>query len=164
MSLSLFAQIGLLAHLFSLLVPALGEQLAGFAAGSATAAAIAGRTLVGWLMPAGADRRLFSGGNCILQIMGSLAFLFAAGGNVPLLFLGILLFGAGIGNNTSLPPLIAARSDAAATLADDGRIIVTGGRINGVVSNSVEALNPASGSQAIAKSVRSRFDSGVIDL
>jgi hypothetical protein len=33
--------------------------------------------------------------------------LLAAGGNVPLLFLGILLFGAGIGNNTSLPPLIA---------------------------------------------------------
>ena len=107
MSLSLFAQIGLLAHLFSLLVPALGEQLAGFAAGLATAAAIAGRTLVGWLMPAGADRRLVSCGNCTLQILGSLAFLFAAGGNVPLLFLGILLFGAGIGNNTSLPPLIA---------------------------------------------------------
>jgi hypothetical protein len=107
MSLSLFAQIGLLAHLFSLLVPALGEQLAGFAAGLATAAAIAGRTLVGSLMPAGADRRLISGGNCILQILGSLAFLFAAGGNVPLLFLGLLLFGAGIGNNTSLPPLIA---------------------------------------------------------
>jgi hypothetical protein len=39
--------------------------------------------------------------------MGSLAFLFAAGGNLSLLFLGILLFGAGIGNNTSLPPLIA---------------------------------------------------------
>ena len=34
-------------------------------------------------------------------------FLFAAGGNVPLLFLGVVLFGAGIGNNTSLPPLIA---------------------------------------------------------
>jgi MFS family permease len=107
MSLSLFAQIGLLAHLFSLLVPALGEQLAGFAAGLATIAAIAGRTLVGWLIPAGADRRVFSGGNCILQIVGSLAFLFAAGGNVPLLLFGILLFGAGIGNNTSLPPLIA---------------------------------------------------------
>jgi hypothetical protein len=56
MSLSLFAQIGLLAHLFSLLVPALGEQIASFAAALATAAAIAGRTLVGWLMPAGADR------------------------------------------------------------------------------------------------------------
>jgi hypothetical protein len=39
--------------------------------------------------------------------IGSLAFLFAAGANVPLLFLGIVLFGAGLGNNTSLPPLIA---------------------------------------------------------
>jgi MFS family permease len=105
-SLALFAQIGLLAHLFSLLVPALGEQLAGFAAAMATAAAVAGRTLVGWLMPAGADRRLVSCGNCTLQILGSLAFLFAAG-NVPLLYLGVVLFGAGIGNNTSLPPLIA---------------------------------------------------------
>ena len=55
MALGLFAQIGLLAHLFSLLVPALGPQLAGFATGGATAAAIAGRTLVGWLMPAHAD-------------------------------------------------------------------------------------------------------------
>ncbi len=42
MALGLFAQIGLLAHLFSLLVPALGAQLAGFAAGGATAAAITG--------------------------------------------------------------------------------------------------------------------------
>jgi MFS family permease len=58
MALGLFAQIGLLAHLFSLLVPALGAQSAGLALGGATAAAIAGRTLVGWLMPAAADRRL----------------------------------------------------------------------------------------------------------
>jgi hypothetical protein len=48
MALGLFAQVGLIAHLFSLLVPALGAQLAGVAAGAATAAAIAGRTLVGW--------------------------------------------------------------------------------------------------------------------
>src|SRR5262249_8884432 len=58
MALGLFAQIGLIAHLFSLLVPALGAQGAGLAIGFATACAIAGRTLVGWLMPAGADRRL----------------------------------------------------------------------------------------------------------
>jgi MFS family permease len=107
MALGLFAQIGLLAHLFSLLVPTLGAQFAGFAAGAATAAAIAGRTLVGWLMPAGADRRLIACGNYALQILGSLAFLFAAGDNIPLLFLGIMLFGVGIGNTTSLPPLIA---------------------------------------------------------
>jgi MFS family permease len=107
MALGLFAQIGLLAHLFSLLVPALGAQLAGFAAGGATAAAILGRTFVGWLMPADADRRLFGCGNSIVQISGSLAFLFAAGDNVPLLLLGVVLFGAGIGNTTSLPPMIA---------------------------------------------------------
>jgi len=107
MALGLFAQIGLLAHLFSLLVPALGAQVAGFAAGGATAAAILGRTLVGWLMPARADRRLFGCANSIVQILGSLAFLFAAGDNVPLLLLGVILFGAGIGNTTSLPPTIA---------------------------------------------------------
>jgi MFS family permease len=107
MALGLFAQIGLLAHLFSLLVPALGAQLAGFAIGTATAAAIAGRALVGWLMPVAADRRLFGCGNYVVQILGSLAFALAAGENVPLLLLGVVLFGAGIGNTTSLPPLIA---------------------------------------------------------
>ena len=33
--------------------------------------------------------------------------MLAAGDNVPLLLLGVVLFGAGIGNATSLPPLIA---------------------------------------------------------
>ena len=107
MALGLFAQIGLLTHLFSLLVPPLGAQIAGFAAGAATTAAIVGRTLVGWLMPVGADRRLFGCSSYLVQILGSLAFLFAAGENVPLLLLGVILFGAGIGNATSLPPLIA---------------------------------------------------------
>jgi hypothetical protein len=107
MALGLFAQIGLLAHLFSLLVPALGAQLAGIAAGAATAAAIAGRTLFGWLMPAGADRRLFACASYLVQIAGSLAFLLAAGDSVPLLLIGVVLFGFGIGNATSLPPLIA---------------------------------------------------------
>src|SRR5262249_61900308 len=89
MALGLFALIGLLSRLFSLLVPALGAQLAGFAAGAATAAAILGRTFVGWLMPARADRRLVACANSGVQILGSLAFLFAAGDNVPLLLLGI---------------------------------------------------------------------------
>ncbi len=107
MALGLFAQIGLLAQLFSLLVPALGEQLAGLAAGAATAAAIAGRMLIGWLMPQGADRRLYASASYGVQILGSLAFLLAAGDSVPLLVIGVVLFGAGIGNATSLPPLIA---------------------------------------------------------
>jgi MFS family permease len=107
MALGLFAQIGLIAHLFSLLVPALGVQLAGVAVGGATAAAIAGRTTVGWLMPIRTDRRLVACASTVVQILGSLALCLAAGDNVPLLLLGVVLFGAGIGNTTSLPPLIA---------------------------------------------------------
>lgn len=107
MALGLFAQIGLLSHLFSLLVPPLGAQWAGLAMGGATAAAIAGRTLVGWLMPVGADRRFVACASYVVQIAGSLAFLFAAGTSVPWLLFGVILFGAGIGNATSLPPLIA---------------------------------------------------------
>jgi MFS family permease len=107
MALGLFAQIGLIAHLFSLLVPALGAQQAGLAMGAATAAAIAGRSLVGWLMPVDADRRLVACASYAVQIAGAVAFMAAGGTSVPLLLLGVLLFGVGIGNATSLPPLIA---------------------------------------------------------
>ena len=107
MSLGLFAQIGLIAHLFSLISPALGEQTAGIVMGVATAAAIVGRTLVGWLMPAGTDRRLVACANHVVQIVGSATLLMAAGDNILLLIAGVLLFGVGIGNTTSLPPLIA---------------------------------------------------------
>lgn len=115
MALGLFAQIGLLSQLFSLLVPPLGAQLAGIALGVSTAAAIAGRTLVGWLMPANADRRLVASCSYAVQIAGLMAFLLASVDNVYLLLAGIVLFGLGIGNATSLPPLIAqsefAKSD-----------------------------------------------------
>jgi uncharacterized membrane protein len=107
MALGLFAQIGLTAHLFSLLVPALGAQQAGLAMGLATALAICGRTLIGWLMPIGADRRLVACASYAVQVAGSIVFIVAAGTSIPLLMLGIVLFGAGFGNATSLPPLIA---------------------------------------------------------
>jgi hypothetical protein len=107
MSLGLFAQIGLTAHLFSLLLPALGTQQAGLAMGMVTAMAIAGRTLVGWAMPVRADRRLVASASYAVQIAGSFAFLVAAGTNIPLLLLGVVLFGLGFGNGTFLPPLIA---------------------------------------------------------
>jgi MFS family permease len=107
MAIGMFAQIGLIAHLFSLLVPAFGVQLAGLAAGFATLCAIAGRTLVGWLLPANADRRVVAALNYVMQVGGCAAFIAAAGTDVPLMMLGVILFGAGIGNATSLPPLIA---------------------------------------------------------
>src|SRR3954451_6845915 len=93
MALGLFAQIGLIAHLFSLLVPALGAQSAGLAMAAATASAIVGRTLVGWVMPAGADRRLVACASYGVQIAGVVAFIAAAGTDITLLWVGIMLFG-----------------------------------------------------------------------
>jgi Major Facilitator Superfamily len=107
MACGLFAQIGLISHLFSLLAPVLGAQQAGLAMGLVTAMAIAGRTALGWAMPLGADRRLIACASYGLQLAGSLVFIVAAGTSVPLLMLGVVLFGAGFGNATSLPPLIA---------------------------------------------------------
>ena len=116
MALGLFAQIGLIAHLLSLLAPLLGAQTAGLAMGLATASAIAGRTLVGWLMPAGADRRKIACLAYAIQISGSLVLMLAAD-HAWAVWAGVVLFGSGIGNATSLPPLIAqtefAREDAA---------------------------------------------------
>lgn len=107
MALGLFAQIGLMAHLFSLLVPALGAGHAGLAMALITVMAIAGRTLLGSLMPPHADRRLVGYGGYLVQAAGSLVLMAAAGSHVPLLLAGIVLFGLGFGNATSLPPLIA---------------------------------------------------------
>jgi hypothetical protein len=107
MAFGLFAQIGLVAHLFSLLSPALGAQQAGLAMGLATALAIAGRTAIGWTMPLGADRRLVACAGYGVQLAGSVVLIVAAGTSVPLLLLGVVLFGIGFGNSTSLPPLIA---------------------------------------------------------
>jgi fucose permease len=107
MGLGLFAQIGTISHLFSLLVPPLGSQQAGLAMGLVTVLAVLGRTLTGWMMPLGADRRLVAGASYAAQLLGSLVFLTADGSSVPLLLAGVVLFGLGFGNATSLPPLIA---------------------------------------------------------
>jgi hypothetical protein len=107
MTLGLFAQVGLMAHLFSLLAPALGAQQAGLAMGLVTVMAIAGRTGVGWAMPLGADRRLVACGGYAMQLAGSIVLILAGGASAPLMLLGVVLFGAGFGNATSLPPLIA---------------------------------------------------------
>ena len=64
----------------------------------------------------GTNRRVVGMVNCGVQICGSLALLLAAGHNVPLLIAGTLLFGAGIGNTASLPPLIAQGEFTAADL------------------------------------------------
>jgi hypothetical protein len=121
MALGLFAQIGLVAHLYSLLVPALGPQMSGFAMALVTAMAIGGRTVLGRTMPPAADRRLVACVGYTAQLLGSLSFVAAQGTSIPLLVLGVVLFGAGFGNATSLPPLIAqtefSRSDVQRAVA-----------------------------------------------
>lgn len=106
MALGLFAQIGLITHLFSIIAPMLGEHVAGWAMAFATCCAILGRTAVGRLMPLEADRRVVACLGYSLQVIGSLTLL-AANENPIFLWLGLSLFGSGIGNATSLPPLIA---------------------------------------------------------
>ena len=106
MAAGLFAQIGLIAHLFSLLVPAMGAQRAGLTMGLATACAIAGRVVVARVMPLGADRRLTACAAYAVQLLGSVVLLAANEHQVGLILLGVVLFGSGIGNATSLPPLV----------------------------------------------------------
>ncbi len=136
MALGLFAQIGLIGHLFSLLVPAMGAQGAGLAAGLSTAMAIGGRTLLGWLMPAHTDRRIVGAVNYGVQIAGCGAFLAAGGTNVPLLLTGVVLFGMGIGNTTSIPPLVAQSEFAR---EDVGRVVA----LTTAVSQGFYAFAPA---------------------
>jgi predicted MFS family arabinose efflux permease len=107
-ALGLTAQMGLLTVLFSIMAPSLGEAGAGLAMSVATACAVVGRTAVGALLPEGADRRTAGTLNFLLQAAGSAA-LAAAGGSPALLVAGAVLFGLGIGNLLSLPPLIAQR-------------------------------------------------------
>ena len=97
-ALGLFAQIGLVAHLFSLLAPALGAAGAGAAVSLTTACAVLGRTLLGALLPARADRRIAAAANFGVQVAGSLALLASGGVSVPRLLAGCVLFGLGVGN------------------------------------------------------------------
>jgi MFS family permease len=106
-ALALFAQIGLIAQMFLLLAPALGEAGAGAAMSLATGCAVVGRLLLGAVLPPGGDRRAAAAVNLAVQIAGSLMLLASGGTSVPLLLAGCVCFGLGIGNLISLPPLIA---------------------------------------------------------
>ncbi len=121
MAVGLFAQIGLVTHLFSLLTPVLGGQAAGLAMGGATACAIVGRTIAARVLMRIDDRRRVAAAGYGIQAVGSLMLLLAAPDRTGLILIGVLLFGSGIGNATSLPPLIAqtdfARQDVARVVA-----------------------------------------------
>ena len=107
-ALSLFAQIGLITHLYSLLVPALGTEWAGLVMGIGTGAGMGGRMLVGWLMPVGADRRLVACISYAVQIAGTLTADRGGGRRTcrccsP----ACCCSGSASAMSTSMPPLIA---------------------------------------------------------
>jgi predicted MFS family arabinose efflux permease len=81
-----------------------GVASAGMLASLATLCAVLGRTLAGWWI-GDHDRRIAAAVNFAVQIFGVLLLIF--GNGWVLLTLSCILFGLGIGNLTSLPPLIA---------------------------------------------------------
>ncbi|MGG5820968.1 MFS transporter [Falsiroseomonas sp. HW251] len=117
-ALCLFAQLGLVAHLVSVLAPALGGQGAGLAMGLATGCAVAGRVLAGWLLRPGLSRRRVFAGNAAMQAAG--VALLAVSSDPALLLAAVAVFGFGIGNATTLPPLIAQQDFPE---ADVGRVV-----------------------------------------
>ena len=117
-ALGLFAQIGLLSHLIVRLIPDVGATSAGLLLSLATVCAVIGRTLAGWWI-GDHDRWIAAAINFAVQIIGVLLLIF--GNGWVLLTLGCVVFGLGIGNLTSLPPLIAQkefnREDVVAVVA-----------------------------------------------
>jgi MFS family permease len=103
-ALGLFAQVGLLAHLVVRLTPDVGVASAGLLVSLATICAVLGRTLAGWSIR-DRDCRIAAALNFVVQFIGVVLLIF--GNGWVLLTLGCILFGLGVGNLTSLPPLIA---------------------------------------------------------
>jgi MFS family permease len=126
-ALALFAQIGLFAHLIVRLTPDFGPAVAAAAISVVTLCAIFGRTLLGWVLGEH-DRRVAMAANVGMQAIGSL--LLAFGNGVPALAVGCLLFGLGVGNLTSLMPLIVQKEYRA---ADVGTVVALVTAINQAV-------------------------------
>lgn len=120
MSLGLFAQIGLIAQLFALMAPGMGAQMASWTTALAICCGMGGRLIVGRLLGAQADRRRAAAASYAIQAAGTLLLLIAGPDQWLFVVSGVVLFGLGIGNATSLPPLIAQAEFA---LADVPRVV-----------------------------------------
>lgn len=102
-ALALTAQVGFLTHQVAFLSPAIGTIAAGWAVSLTTFAAVVGRIATGFVVDR-FDRRSITALNFAVQALGLASLMTAT--KVPALYLGCLLFGAGLGNASSLPGLI----------------------------------------------------------
>ena len=103
-ALALFAQVGVLAHLVSLLAPRLGDSGAAAGVSLTTVCAITGRLVFATVL-GDVDRRLATAANLALQVFGII--LLAMSDGAALSLAGCALFGLAVGNVISLPALIA---------------------------------------------------------
>lgn len=121
MALGLFAQIGLIAHLYSLIITSLGEPAAGWVVGIAVGMGMLGRAAASRALNSGINRRLVLACSYFLQSLGTLLIMISLGHSTWAMVLGTLVFGLGIGNSSSLPPLIVqtdfAKGDAPHVIA-----------------------------------------------
>jgi MFS family permease len=99
----LMAQVGFLTHQVAYLSPLLGSAGTAWAVGATTSSAVAGRLLTGLFVDR-LDRRTVACGNFLVQVAGTA--LLAADPPAPMIYLGCVLFGLGLGNLVSLPGLI----------------------------------------------------------
>ena len=132
-ALALFAQVGLLSHLLARLSPDLGMNGAAAAVSLATISAVAGRYLLGWLI-GNNDRRYAACVNFLVQCAG--VVLLCVGGGTPVLLLGCVLFGLGVGNVAALPALIAQKEFRAADVGTVVALVIA-------INQAVFALAPA---------------------
>jgi len=136
MTLALFAQTGLVAHLVSVLAPVLGRQGAGLAAGALGIAAIVGRLAIGSRATSASNWRAIACYSLVAQALGCGVLMLSHGNNPTLLVLGVVLFGLGVGNAISVPPVIANLEFSSADAARAVALIVA-------ISQGAYAIAPA---------------------
>src|SRR5262249_11911611 len=102
-ALGLMVQVGFLTHQVAYLSPIVGPIATAWAVSLTTLSAVVGRLLVGLLVDK-LDRRAVACGNFLVQSAGTA--LLAANPSTPMLYVGCILFGLGLGNLISLPGLI----------------------------------------------------------
>ena len=114
-ALIVMAQVGLMVHLVTFLLPTLSAAGAGLAMGLVAACAVIGRLALGTVIDR-LDHRRASAAGAAVQIAG-LALMAALPAEPWALYAGSVLFGLSVGNNITLPPLQLQRSFTRASFA-----------------------------------------------
>jgi MFS family permease len=131
-ALGLFAQVGLLAHLVTRLAPIVdadGAALVSFV----TVCAVLGRSIFRRLLRDD-NRRRVAALNFLVQAAGTTLLTVAS--STPALASGCVLFGLGVGNLVSLPPLIMQKEFAAGDVGKAVALMVA-------ITSAVLAFAPA---------------------